>query len=596
MIMMSDLKNIFAAAAVLAALTVSAKDLKTEITVDRTVVPVERQATRLGAVNPRLIPTVTPASRLTIADYTTPAELTRSIHQLQPAAYADTFAISPYRGYASLGYFPAFNLGASAGYRFINTSRTRLGAWMQYDGNSYSGFNDNDLGLDYQPSDKGKYKNNTVTVAASFDQRVGKSSALDADISYTFSSLGLPDKFDYNKQSVNIFDFSLGWWSRASEAVGYHISGSFSHFGYGKELGLAVPAGDQVVDGVKSTGENLIGFKAGVTYFGASKAPRAGIELSGDFLSRSTSYNPGIIGGDVPGLPLSDKTIGIVSVNPYYMFGSAPLSARIGARIDISTGGNGKKFHVAPAVMIDWNPDPRLAFYARVEGGERLNSLRSIYNYCPYINFFGDYQRSNIPVDLRLGVNIGPFEGFSAGIFGNYAVAKDWLMPAMKHTIYLLDGPVSDPHMYENVKSFFMQRELKGWVFGASMAYQWRSIARAEVSAEIAEKSYYLWRDRAKYVLGASIEVSPISRLKIDVGYKLRARRRCDLRTSAIGNDYTPLNLRNISDLSVGASFALTDALSVFARGENILNRHYYMAFDLEAQGVKGLVGASYKF
>ena len=120
-----------------ATLNASAKDLKTEITVDRTIVPVEREATRLGSLTPQLLSSPVAMRRLTLADYTDPAAITRSASTLDPAAYADTFALSPYRGYVSLGYFPVFNLGASAGYKFIDNSHTRLGAWLQYDGCSY---------------------------------------------------------------------------------------------------------------------------------------------------------------------------------------------------------------------------------------------------------------------------------------------------------------------------------------------------------------------------------------------------------------------------------------------------------------------------
>ena len=107
-------KSIIAAIALTTALSAPAEDLKTEITVDRTIVPVEREASRIGSLTPRLLSSPVTMKQLTLADYTDPAAITRSIPTLDPASYADTLALSPYRGYASLGYFPAFNLGASA--------------------------------------------------------------------------------------------------------------------------------------------------------------------------------------------------------------------------------------------------------------------------------------------------------------------------------------------------------------------------------------------------------------------------------------------------------------------------------------------------
>ena len=78
-------KRIIAAMALAAALSASAEDLKTEITVDRTIVPVEREATRIGSLTPRLLSSPVNMRQLSLADYTDPAAITRSISTLDPA-------------------------------------------------------------------------------------------------------------------------------------------------------------------------------------------------------------------------------------------------------------------------------------------------------------------------------------------------------------------------------------------------------------------------------------------------------------------------------------------------------------------------------
>lgn len=577
--------TIFAVFALALPYASSAKDLKTEITVDRTIVPVEKEAFRLGSLNPQLMSTQVKQRRLTLADYTTPATLTRSFSTLDPAAYADTFALSPYKGYAAIGYFPVFNLGASAGYKFIDTSRSKLGAWLQYDGCSYKESGDD--------ASKGTFKNNTFTLGARFDQRVGSKSTLGVGLSYTHAALGLPDDYYNNSQNANNFDADLSWWSRTG-LIGYHAKLAYSYFAYSKRVMLSDP---DIIPGIESkgAGENRITFNGGIGYFGSSAAPRGGIEISADFIGRSNGYEQiGLQTGpeqfEARIAPIDAKTLGVISLTPYYAFNIENLHGRVGAKVELSSGGEGKKFHIAPAVMLDWNAASQFAIYAKVDGGERLNSLRSLFDYCPYMNAAWQYQRSHIPVTIDLGMNIGPFAGFSARIFGGYAVANDWLMPQMT---YLQTKMGEQAVMMTNFGAY----DLKGWHAGLGLSYSWRSIVKAEVSAEIApqkpDRGYYQWRDRAKQVIKAGVEARPISQLKVGVGYELR-NKRCNYFYN--GDEYLAINLKSVSNLSVNASYELNNAFTIFARCQNLLNKRYYLVTDIEAQGVNGLVGVSYKF
>lgn len=576
----TPIRTLTVATLLAATLGASAKDLKTEITVDRTIVPVEREATRLGSLTPQLLSSPVKMRQLSLADYTDPAAITRTASTLDPAAYADTFALSPYRGYASLGYFPVFNLGASAGYKFIDNSRTRLGAWLQYDGCSYKPYGDN--------ASDGKYSDNTVTVGASLAQRVGSKSSFGARIGYTYSSIGLPDDFQNNSQNANIFDADLSWWSRPG-LIGYRLTAGFSHFGYGEDNYFDKTIFSDTPDRtltVKAASENRFNFNGGLAFFGSSVSPRGGIDVSADFVSRKNGIE--MIGTSYQ--PISDGTLGIVSLTPYFTFHNGRLHGRVGARVDLSVGGVGKKVHVAPDVMLDWNVANQFAIYATISGGEHLNTLRSLYDYCQFVGGIWQYQRSNVPITADLGFNIGPFTGFSAKIFGGYAKANDWLMPQFSSLGY--QG--SSTHQIIIDQTNYGAYDLEGWHAGVGLSYDWRSIVKAEVTAETAsndiDKAYYLWRDRAKYVINASVEVRPISPLKIAVGYELRTDRHNYL--SAI----SPIELKSLSNLTLGASYEISEKLTVFARGENLLNRHYNLVTDIQAQPLKGLLGLSYKF
>ncbi len=580
------------------ALPANAQNLRTEITVDRTVVPVEREATRLGSLNPQLISAPVNYRQLSPADYTTAVGLTRSASVLEPAAYGDTLALSPYRGYASLGYFPAFNLGASAGYRFIDKSNTRLAAWLQYDGVSYDSDND-DI--------NGKYKDNTITIGARFDQRLGRHTSFFASANYTYSASGLPDIFMTPDQSANDFGLKLALWTRSS-SIALHLNGAISHFGYGKDITtitedittIAEQGKSEPLYGnpIKAAAENRFTFKGGLAYLGSSATPRAGLELSFDFLSRNHGVElleTTLPNGDIDNRfgDISDGTLGVISLTPYYSLGTGNVHGRIGAKIDISAGGTGKKFHIAPAVMLDWNASSKMSLYAIIEGGEHLNSLASLYNLCHFMSGAWQYQRSHIPLSTELGINIGPISGFSAKLFGGFTKANDWLMPQYTTLTNIDNGGYG---IFNG--SNYGYYNLKSWHAGVKLEYQWQSKVKVNASAETApndvDKSYYLWRDRAKYVINAGIEVTPIEPLKIGLGYELRA----DRRNYLLLNNGTAeaIDIKNVSNLSLCASYALNDKFTIFARGENLLNKHCYLATDIEAQGLKGLIGASYKF
>lgn len=554
------------------ALSATAQDLKTEITVDRTIVPVERQASRPASLYPTLLQSAPVVRDLTLTDYSEPVALTLSFNRLPASAWGDTLAVTPYRGYASLGYFPILNAGASAGYRFIDRKRTSLDAWLQYDG------------TDYKPSDKdlsGSYGLQAVSAGVRFGQKVGGHSTLSAEASYGFTAIKLPDSHLNNRQNANMADIRLAWVSKPG-LFGYSTALKVSTFAYGKALRLAMP---EELPVLKATSDTRFTFDGTIGYYGSSEAPRGGIDLRADFLNRSDGVERTPRKFDNEGA----STLGVITVTPYYALKSDRFSGRIGARVDLSVGGDGKKLHIAPDVLLSYNLSSGVAVYARAHGGERLNTLRQLYDYCPWIGGGLRYGRSNLPITADLGFNFGAFKGFSASIYGGYAAVNDWLMPE------LMSVPNLDGTLHMNALGYG-SCDLRAFHAGAMMAYDWRGIVRASVKGETANnsrgRSYYLWRDRARYVLDAAIAVRPIKPLDIAVAYSLRADRSNYVFANAT---HTRVSLGNRSDLSLSAAYSF-GRISVFARAENLLDRRDFIAVDIESQGIHGLLGASLLF
>lgn len=561
---------------------VAAQNLSTEVKVDRTVVPAERTAERLGSVHPDIVSAPVSRRRLDLAEYGGTGTITRSSRLLAPAAWADTFAVSPYRGYVSGGYFPVYNAGVSAGYRLLQTAATRLGVWAQFDGYSYK---EHMFGRD-----KSRYSNNTFTAGADLDRRFRDTGVLNVKLSTSYGRLETPTYLlCAGNHDISMTDLSAAWWAKAGR-VGYHVGAVLHRFGfdedYKKDAQWAGEAPPHILhtDGA----EILFGGNAGVIgrIGGGAESSRAGLEVKADFLSRPDAS---MLVADKQGhLSVAEApggTLGVVSLTPYYAMGRGKgLDLRLGARIDLSTGGTGKKFHIAPDVTLTYSADAATV-YVRATGGEVINTQRSLYAYSPFSPMGWQYERSHMPINVEGGFNLGPWSGFGVEVFGGWARANDWLMPAVVAVT---------PNRQLTV---FRPFDIKGAHAGLRVSYTYRSIADVRASVEMAPQKensgYYLWRDRAKLVVKADVAVRPVEALELTVGYELRQGRAY----SHLGYDRALMpGLGDKNDLSFSARYSITPALDVFARGENLLDRKYMDIPEVPERGVHGLVGASFKF
>ncbi|MDE6097516.1 MAG: hypothetical protein K2G24_01365 [Muribaculaceae bacterium] len=527
------------AAAILAPFAM-AQDITTEISVDRTIVPEQRSAERPALFVPSVSLPQVELTPLSLHEYLKASELTTILPVLEPAGYADTIAVSPYRGYAALGYFPVYNLGASAGYRFISNHNTRLGAWLQFDGNSYKG---------RDASDGLTFSNNTLNIGADFN-RMFKAGHLAVGAEYMYGRTGIPTEGDGYHRNVSQVKTDAAWWGRAF-GIAYHAGFEFEHFGFHNYFG-----------------EQRYTAEMGAI-IGNNGKPGGGIELKGDFLSCGN---------------------GLVTAEPYYTYRNEKFLAHVGLKLDIATGTrpnvmdySPSRFHVAPDVTVAWTPSGFFAMEARVTGGSRLNTAAGYYDYCYYMTPQEMLPYSNVPVDAMLSIAGGPVAGVSLRLFGGYSMADDWLMPS---GIKLgTQAPLA--------VNLFAPVDLRGWLAGVGVGYRWRDMVEFEATAQMAprqsDRGYYRWLDRARYVVDANVKVTPTDRLDIEAGYEFRGGR-----TTYVGPQ--PLSLGNKSSLNLGAAYRVDDRLSVWLRGENLLGHRYDLLVGLPSQGIKGLAGVSYKF
>lgn len=566
----------------------SAQGLHKEINVDQKIEPVKRDASRINVLPTLQLPAVS-RPQLSFSDRVVTTRVPNAITTLAPMAYGDKLYESPYRGYVVLGLgAPLFNASFSAGYRAIDTEKTRLSFWSQYNGDIYR-----DKVTDLISS-KEEYTNywrdHSASVGADLHQSLGKSSALDAAVDYTYGYHTVPVGYMNYPQNISRANASALFSSR-TDALSYTAGLHYGHFGF---YHMDFPTGYSHLlkdYPAKGTRQNLFGAEGSVS-LPIGETSDLGLDINADFLRTGYHVSPefppyDLIKGEAAG------TSGLISLTPHFDFGSQAVKGSLGLQADITTGG-GKTFHIAPEVTLAWTPSQVFGIEVKAHGGSTLNSLAGLYDVSPYLNSFMAYGQSHIPYAIDGRFSVGPFFGGYIEVFGGYAKANDWLMPA-GYNKFAGEG------VYDTV-------DLSAWHAGAAIGYDYRNIFSARVSYETApndyDKSYYEWRDRAKHVINAELRLRPIEPLLVSLNWEFRGGRRTyyyipgSFDEGPLGTVYTPYaeSLGCVSNLSLSAGYTVTEALTVFVNGQNLLNRRPDLIGFRPAQGTNVMIGASLKF
>lgn len=558
----------------------AADDLTKEITVEKDIVPQEREASRLNRTPSLSLPKID-MKRLRWSDTAVPAPVTNSISLLPPASYASTMTRSPYRGYLDLGYFPSMQIGASAGYRFLDTESTIVNGWLQYDGSQYKREN--------SEANKLTYKDHSAELGLGVSHYVGDIGTFEANIGYGFSSYNYPTLTadDFN-QSVNRFNLGLGW-SSALSNIDYTIKAGFGYFGFSKAYSTLLDKAAKEINGSVNADvryyfspSNSIGAELGVTFAKYSDGREIILTPANDESRATPSYLSDLV----------SRTAGVASVKPYYMYSMDAFSARLGVNVSHSWYDGGKT-HVFPDVKLAITLARQFSIGLHLYGGDsQLNSLSSLFALSHYLNPSLIYTPSWQKWFGDVNVVIGPFSGATIELWGGMGKAGNWAMPALIGTDEALRGA-------------YYGMDFKSTHYGMAFSYKYRDMASLRLSYEGApqgiDKGYTMWSDRAKSVFNAQLTVSPISALDICLGYELRSGRAIyevgsDSDDIFQGTYYTLHTIGNVNSLNLGATYRITPQFNVWANVENLLNSKWEAVYGIPAKGVTGLVGIGYKF
>lgn len=547
----------------------NAQDINREITVDRELLPVENDARRLPLIPEVSLPEVTPV-RLSVTGRAVTTAVSPSLRRLDPAVWTGPDDMPQRRGYVSLGLgAPAFDGLLSAGYRLADTEATRVAAWMQFDSNVWSR-----LGS--------WWRTYGGAVGADAVHRFGSSSLLEASASWSVDRHNMPRIGERRYWlTSNRADVSARW-SSAAGSLDYTIGARYGWFGYAAPS-VAMPLRD-----LKGVRQNRFGASADA-WLPTSDCAEAGLGIDLDLLGSSASA-VAMPGGDF--LRAAGSTVGVLSVTPMWRLRSEAWTVAVGPRVQFTFNG-GKAFHIAPVVEAAWTPSSFFAVGISAAGGEHLNTLADLSQEALRQMPWQALSMSHLPLTVGADITVGPWHGAWLRLFGGWAKANSWAMPAVP------GGALAAGIRWENT-------DISGGHLGAEIGAKVRSWLEVSASYTAAPSDYdtawYLSRDRARHVVDARLTVRPLSLLTVDVSWQLRAGRALYVSEAVSGplgfTSYSRdrLNPGNVSLLTAGASYRVSQRLTVFARGENLLNRASFRLDLTPEQSARGLVGATLTF
>ena len=452
-----------------------------------------------------------------------------------------------YRGWFRAGYGTHGNVDVKAGYEGFVGSKDRLGVAASLDGwnGELAGLNEEDW------------------TSRLYDTRLG---------------------LDY-RHSFRKTDLALG---------GYYRSQVFNYL---YPLLAEAPAGKQHQTmanahiGLASTDQDMavqFSGEIGMNYF-KQKYP-AGVEAGSEtnFYAKGDVLTPFL--GQSFGLALDLNTYSYamgemknntsLEMNPYYKMEYGDWRFRVGAHLDWWSGAE-NQMNVSPDLNVELNFLDSYVLYAQAGGGRENKSLMELTDVTPYWALAQPYLLPTyVILDAQLGLKASPANGWWFNLTGGYQMREDDLFFG-----------VADE---KGMTAAFAQADSKVAFGAAELKYDYKDLFDCTLKA-----TYYHWdlskpkeQDgqvkqitlalKPELEVNAEVGMKPMSGLRVNVGYEYV--KRCE-------GLYDP-----ISNLYLGADYALLKNLSVYGQIRNLMNKEYVRADAYPAQKMNALVGLSLRF
>lgn len=455
------------------------------------------------------------------------------------------------RGYLCVGYGNYSNVDVKAGYVWDMTKQDRLQVKLSFDGwngtlkdreeeDWKSRFYATDVRLGYAH----QFRKVTLDLGGGIGSQV-----------FNYLSVSVPESIDRQHHALGDFHIGLSS-SDQSSPIGFSLQTGMQYFGIKHPLDYENDGKENKIHTVGNIWKNLDG------------GQRFGIGFSMDNLSYSSDT-----------LMSNYTSLGF---NPYYVLENDDWRLRFGAHIDWQSGDD-SGVDVASDVKVEYLFSESYVLYLHALGGRELNDYRRLNGFSPYWSLRGKVASTYVPVNATLGFKASPTNGLWIHLFGGYRVSNDELSCVLM----------------EKEKVFyytrFLQADTKTAYGGAELKYGYKDWFDASLKgvfyswkADHASEDWFL-ASKPKAEVTFRAEAKIIEGLKVNVGYEYVQR-------NSYTTDAGDLSLGNISNLNVGACYAIMDNLSVFGRVNNLLNKQYYHEYGYPAEKLNVLAGLSLKF
>ncbi|MDE5887114.1 MAG: hypothetical protein K2H46_05940 [Muribaculaceae bacterium] len=520
-------------------------------------------------------------------------------------------------GYLELGTGSWLNSTLSAGYRAVDTPSTVFGVRLQHNSTSLWQPRMSDATEDVK---QWRYDDAVGLYASHI---FGKAGRLDAAIDYhigVFNYYGWfnaaasgNEKLDAPTQTLNDLSVRVDWHSlqQPEPALAYAISGRVRHFAF---RSLPLPAAWNLPQ-AKGNRETDLELTASVR-MPWDNGSSIGIDGKVNILlyggPEKVAYIPahGLISSFT--IPRPNK-YAVGTLTPYYRFTRGLLDVKLGADIDIAVraGESGNRyslFHFAPEIRFAVQTGT-VGIFLNALGGTTLNTLAALHEYDYYMMpALISTRPTYTPLDATFGVNLGPFSGFSVGVYGAFRASRNlplggWYSAWTDYGNYPLPS-MTQPNLERANTLYSLDKNginLSGFSVGGRLQYSPAAIfsLKGDIAYQPqgAKRGYFNGYDRARITAKAQATVSPLSPLHITLGYDYRGVRNIYTRSvlelpsvsiNGSGKDMiTGMRLPDLCLLNLSAAWDFSPNFSVWIEGDNLLNRHDDL---LPLQPMQGMV------
>lgn len=544
-------------------LLANAQDLSTEVVVDHTVVAALPAVTPLGSLQPVLSLSTSMPSPLEATEYTLPTNFNASVGNANSPLFSGLATPDNYKGYVSLGYFPAYRLGIAAGYKLLDTNADILRAAATFSGASW-----------HTPSlgdNKFTLKSNNINIGATYAHTFSQGTVATLEATYAHTGLSqIVDAFSNSDNTRPVNRARIDIDVKRNVLLSWAAKAYFSTFSIGD---IGTWKSPQTINGAS---EKLFGISARVS---GNDNSRFFTAVSADFRN---STSPVIAQGGFLSYR-TEATEGIIGINPAYDLTLAGIDVRLGVRADFGINCGESSLRITPDIAATWHPSRRAAVYARFSGGKAFNTLAEQFAYSPWAPNMAIAPAKFTPIDAVAGLRLGSFEGVTADIHAGYAATRNALRPAFADQIGF-------PAIMTPVR-------VSGWKAGIDIRYRGTLPVEAHFAADAyasgADSGFDYIPDAAKATIDAAILCHIRADIDLSIKYKLRACRSYVYETSY---GRSMVDLGNIADLGIRADWKFDERISTFLIVDNLLCRRHFVMPDIASPRLNGLIGATLRF